>query len=85
MEAGSGVQACRLLPHPALFLGRLSVPLGILSDRGQSLDLARTQCQQRAALPGIALPSCGATGLPGVMVGTQELRTIGKDISEASP
>ena len=39
LEAGSGGQACGLLPHPALFLGGLSIPGNILKGRdpkGQS-------------------------------------------------
>lgn len=33
---------CGLLPHPALFLGELSIPGNILKGRGESLDFART-------------------------------------------
>nr|XP_030723256.1 5'-nucleotidase domain-containing protein 2 isoform X1 [Globicephala melas] len=63
LEAGSGGQACGLLPHPALFLGGLSIPRNILKGRGESLDLARTQCQEGAAQPSRPLPSWGTTGL----------------------
>lgn len=33
---------CGLLPHPASFLGELSIPGNILKGRDESLDLART-------------------------------------------
>lgn len=85
LEAGSGGQACGLLPHPALFLGGLSIPRNILKGRGESLDLARTQCQE--GLHSQADP-CPPGELLGFVLrvtdGTQELRTVGRDISEAA-
>lgn len=41
-KSGQEARPCGLLPHPALFLGELSIHGNILKGRGKSLDLART-------------------------------------------
>lgn len=78
-KLGQEARLCGLRPHPALFLGVLSIRGNILKGGGDRLDLARTLCQQGTIPPSIPLHSWELLNIvPRVTVGTQKLRTMGR-------